>query len=378
MNHIRVRHSDIDIGKPLPWDVYDEKGTLLLSKGYVVATENQVDRLISVGVFADANALKASRLAQYEAEQAEVFAAPVSTPWLDLRKRMELLYEDLDRVMASGQFVWQIQEIARQIDKLCTEKPELAQAIISLNQDGHYAIRHMLDTAVIVRLVARTLKFQPHYEMSAVCAALTMNLGTTMFQQQLKSQLEKPSEEQLEALHQHPVVAHKRLFDVGLRDDIWLTAVLQHHEVLDGSGYPGHLNGNAISMEAQLIRLADIYTARLIFREYRSAVPPTVALRDILNERGKKFDGTLAPKFIHAVGIFPPGLQIRLANGERGVVVRNGTSPNHPVVMALIDPQGNPIPGGVLRDTQLAEFGAKETIDPVTFKAYVDVDAIWG
>ncbi|WP_374355089.1 HD-GYP domain-containing protein, partial [Chitinimonas sp.] len=195
---------------------------------------------------------------------------------------------------------------------------------------------------------------------------------------EIKTQTAPLSEEQLERLHQHPEEATARLKRLGVNDPVWLRSVLEHHEQLDGLGYPNQISGAELSLDGQLLRLADIYCARVTYREYRSAVPLTVALRDILLERGKTVDATLAAQFIRAVGIFPPGLKLRLANGETGVVVRASGSPNHPVVISLLSATGEPLTPGVYRDTQEAAFAVGETVNPATFKAYVDIEAIWG
>jgi HD-GYP domain-containing protein (c-di-GMP phosphodiesterase class II) len=157
-----------------------------------------------------------------------------------------------------------------------------------------------------------------------------------------------------------------------------LRAVLEHHEQLDGQGYPNRIAGAEFSADGQLLRLADVYCARMSFREYRSAVPLTVALRDILQDKGKTVEPALAAQFIRAMGIFPPGLKLRLANGEIGVVVRAGESPNHPVVVVLVAANGEAMAQGVYRDTRNPAYAVGDTVNPATFKAYVDIAAIWG
>ncbi len=379
MSQSRVRHSDIEVGKALPWDVCDEKGTLLLRKGFVVASEGQVDRLVAVGVFADSKALQQSRLDQLEAqEEDEKDSGNFAQDWMDLRKKVELVYSQLEFNIQSGQFVARITEIAKDVDALTSVKPELAQAIISLRQEGRYSTRHLLDTATIVKLAAKANKLSPAKEMGLICAALTMNLGSVDFQDEIKSQVSPLTDEQREQLHRHPEEATAKLKSIGVNDPIWLRAVLEHHEHYDGTGYPHGLSGTEVSTEGQILRLADMYCARITFHEYRSAVPLTVALRGILLERGKTVDQTLAAHFIHALGVFPPGLQLRLANGEKGVVVRAGSSPNHPIVCSLIGADGEPMAPPEYRDTQIKVFGVGETIDPATFNAYVDLDMIWG
>jgi HD-GYP domain-containing protein (c-di-GMP phosphodiesterase class II) len=291
---------------------------------------------------------------------------------------LEQLYAGLDAHIAQGSLAGQVVEIAQRLDALCTAKPNLALAIISLRQDGRYSTRHMLDTATVVRLAARAMKLPQAREQSLICAALTMNLGTTDFQDEIKKLTGTLSKAQVDRLHAHPTEAVTKLKAAGVTDTAWLRAVQDHHEHLNGDGYPREIAGSDLHADPQIVRLADIYTARITFREYSSAVALTIALRDILQEGGKTVEAPLAGQFIRAVGIFPPGLQLRLANGEKGVVVRAGSSPNHPIVVSLVGADGTPLSPGVYRDTQLPEFAVKETIDPTTFNAYIDVDAIWG
>src|SRR5204862_3889390 len=111
----------------------------------------------------------------------------------------------------------------------------------------------------------------------AVCAALTMNLAIVDLQDVLYRQ-QTMTPEQREAIAEHPADAVKKLATLGVRDPLWLSIVEQHHEFLDGSGYPKKLAGDAVIREAQVIGLADRYCAAVTERTYRQPVAPDVAL----------------------------------------------------------------------------------------------------
>ena len=66
--------------------------------------------------------------------------------------------------------------------------------------------------------------------------------------------------------------------------------IVQHHERLDGSGYPGGLKADALSLESRILALADVVEAMSSHRPYRAAQGIGVALDEILAQRGRLFD----------------------------------------------------------------------------------------
>jgi len=74
--------------------------------------------------------------------------------------------------------------------------------------------------------------------------------------------------------------------------------VRQHHERVDGTGYPDRLAGTEIRLEARIIALCDAYAAMRADRPYRAALPPEQALQEICDGRGTQFDPELADSFL--------------------------------------------------------------------------------
>ena len=121
----------------------------------------------------------------------------------------------------------------------------------------------------------------------------------------------------------------------GCTDEDWLTAIRQHHELPDGSGYP---TGSSDATElAQMLRYADVYTALMSRRATRAAVSARDAGRELYQMASQS---PLCQALIKAFGVFPPGSFVRLASGELGVVTRNGDKAYHPRVAALTTADG--------------------------------------
>jgi len=90
----------------------------------------------------------------------------------------------------------------------------------------------------------------------------------------------------------HSVTGYDFLQDVDFGFPV-ATIVRQHHERLDGSGYPDGLKGDQITLEAQIIGLADVVEAMASHRPYRAALGLESALAEISSKSGTLFDSKL-------------------------------------------------------------------------------------
>lgn len=104
--------------------------------------------------------------------------------------------------------------------------------------------------------------------------------------------LSKPttlSSAEFDIIKTHPTVGWEVLKNI---DFPWPIAeiVYQHHERLDGSGYPRGLKGNDILLEARIVMVADVVDAMSEFRPYRPALGILPALQEIMKQRGILFD----------------------------------------------------------------------------------------
>lgn len=115
----------------------------------------------------------------------------------------------------------------------------------------------------------------------------------------------------------------------------------QHHERLNGSGYPRGLRGDDIHDFAKWLGIIDSYDAMTSHRVYRGAMLPHQAMEVIFSGAGSLFDAEKVQKFRDKVALYPIGISVRLSNGTKGVVVDvNSAYPQRPVVRILEDEEG--------------------------------------
>lgn len=119
--------------------------------------------------------------------------------------------------------------------------------------------------------------------------------------------------------------------------------VRSHHERIDGSGYPFRLQGDEISLYAQIAGIVDSFDALSLNRYYADGLSGHAALSMLRQQRGEKFDPTLIDQFISAIGEFPTGTWVEFPDGRTGVVCsQDSAGQEDPEVVLIADANQQP------------------------------------
>ena len=129
-------------------------------------------------------------------------------------------------------------------------------------------------------------------------AALVHDVGNICVPAEILGKPGRLSAPEFELVKGHPHIGHKILSSI---DFAWPVAemVLQHHEMIDGSGYPSGLKAGAILPEAQVIGIAGMVEAMSSHRSYRPALGVSAALEELERLRGVKFNAQLVDACLH-------------------------------------------------------------------------------
>lgn len=342
----------VALGAPLPFNIRDSDGTLMLARGQMILSADQRSALFERGALVDLAELLSTT------EQVRV-ASPAELPAL-WGRCLDRLGQALRESAREG-FVDALNEAAPPVLALVERNKDLAIFQV-LRQSGNahvqYGINHSMHAAITGCLVAQRLGWAEADSQRVFKAALTMNISILALQGQLSVQAEPPTTEQRDAILAHPEVSRRMLALSGVTDGDWLTAVEQHHEAPDGSGYPHGLRRT--SDIAALVRRADIYTAKLSPRKSRDALAADKAGRMMfMQDPGHPMTAALVKEF----GVYPPGCLVRLMSGETGLVVKRGPTVMTPIVAALTSSCGASLPQPLRRDTSQREYAVHSVLD---------------
>ncbi len=340
-----VRHR-VQVGQPLPFGVRDADKTLLLARGQLVGSQEQLEALLERGALVDLDEL------QDAAERAR--HAP--------REQLPALWrEGLSRVGQALQhaphhsFKAALEDATDPMLVLVERDPDLAIFQV-LRAQGNaqlaYGVQRSMNTAITAYLVAQRLGWSSDETSKAFKAALTANLSMLELQGELARQRTPLTPAQQQALQSHPHRSARLLEAAGVADADWLHAVASHHEVEDGSGYPLGAQGSSVGELASLVRRADAYTSKLSARSHRDAMCADVAGRQMfMQDPGHPMTAALVKEF----GVYPPGCQVRLASGALGIVVQRGASVTTPIVACLTSAGGTTLASPLRVDTALPQ-----------------------
>lgn len=152
--------------------------------------------------------------------------------------------------------------------------------------------------------------------------ALLHDIGELRLPRNLYRKREPYTEQERRLIQQHPLLGVKILSQSGDVHEDSRCIVLQHHERLDGSGYPNQLRSSDISPLSEIVGIVDMYDAMISDREGRPPLPPSQAIKEIYQRALKgEIDRGWTERVIRCLGIYPVGSLVEMSTSERGIVV---------------------------------------------------------
>lgn len=349
----------------------------MLRQGIVIGSKTQIDALLDRGVYFILDEEDASRPIDPGPQESGLSCFDLID---EAYRRLESLYGSSALCSDPAQKNLQstVERLCKIIQSACDEDRDASLSTILLQPEGRYSVNHQVQTAVACEIILRNIGYSKDERLSVVGAGLTMNIAIGELQDELFFQSEKLSREQQEKIEAHLFEGVELLGRCGIEDKLWMDTVLQHHEFLDGSGYPRKLEGDAIREPSRILTIADIFCAKVTGRAYRRPIAANRALREIYcKERGHSIDTALLHVFIKELGIYPPGSLVRLANGEIAVVIRCGPRVDCPIVRSIIKPTSEAYLNPRFRDTGRKEFAIVEVSTSRELRACINRYKLW-
>jgi putative nucleotidyltransferase with HDIG domain len=168
--------------------------------------------------------------------------------------------------------------------------------------------------------------------------AMLHDLGKMGIPLKILNKSEKLTEEEFAKIKDHASIGFEMLRKSYTLSLLTAHCAYQHHERLDGSGYPRRLAGDDIHLYAKIIGVADVFDAVTSNRVYRQAMLPHEGLELLYSGAGTLFDKKLVDSFAKTVAIYPVGLEVKLSNGQEGIVAKvNSELPSRPLIRILKD-----------------------------------------
>lgn len=191
----------------------------------------------------------------------------------------------------------------------------------SLRNVDNYTFQHSVNVAIISGVLSRWLGNDGERQKDFVLAGLLHDVGKAMVPLEI---LNKPGPllvNEMEVMQRHSVFGYEMLRKAKVLADDVLAGVWQHHERLDGTGYPRGMAGEEITQCARIIAIADIYDAMTSDRVYRGSLTPFVVIKTLFENMFDKLDAAMCTIFLNNLKDYFVGSIVKLNDGRLAEVI---------------------------------------------------------
>lgn len=199
-----------------------------------------------------------------------------------------------------------------------------------------YLMEHSMNVAILLANFGRYLGLERNVLKELTLGGLLHDVGKIMTPDEVLNKPGKLTDEEFGVMRQHVVHSYDILSNTAGITPTMLEVAANHHERLDGTGYPQRLKGDQLSLYTRMSGIVDVYDAVTADRVYKQGMQPTQAFRVLLKGINQHFDAELVTKFIKCMGVYPVGTLVQLSNQRLAVVMqRNEQQPLKPVVKVI-------------------------------------------
>jgi putative nucleotidyltransferase with HDIG domain len=168
-----------------------------------------------------------------------------------------------------------------------------------------YTVSHQQRVTQIACAIAAEMHLAPERLRNLSLAATLHDVGKVAIPTELLARPGKLSPMEFDLIKTHPQVGYNILQPIKFPGNT-AEIILQHHERLDGSGYPRGLRGPEILLESRILSVADVMEAMCSHRPYRPALPPDAALTELSTNRGVLYDEAVVDACLKLYGETAP------------------------------------------------------------------------
>lgn len=324
--------SSLKSGMIIDQEIADESGRMLVARGQKM-DNGKIASLIRMGINEVYVLIDVEKPSTDDKQEiSEKTRKIIEENIVEDRTRVELTESVKERVKEGIQYLYSNTEsesfsdttnnIAGHLMRTINESNAIAVDIDALKVSDEYTFKHSVDVATMAMIIAKKygLSDREIYEIGV--AGLLHDIGKSKIPNEILNKPGRLTDEEFDIMRQHSVLGYKILQDKTDISDAIKIGVLQHHEKINGSGYPMGIRNNRISIYARILAVADIYDALVTERPYKKGFSKRDAVEMIMSMTGE-LDFDAMKSFLGSVILYPVNSTVELSNGESARVVEN-------------------------------------------------------
>ena len=304
--------------------LYDEEGRVLLKKG-VQLNESLLKKVEEVGVY---SLYVMDEYSDHELED-------IIKPQMRIRavKTIKDTFKTFEKSVQQNQQPKKMKQLEQEREKQIGSLKDVSKDIVDeilgnrniminmvdIKSLNNYIYEHSVSTAVLSLVLGMELGLNKNELYDLCIGAMLHDIGKVFIPKEILFKEDRSEAEQL-LVQAHSQKGYEYLKDNSEVSGLVKIIVLQHHEHVDGTGYPTGIKATQINKLAKIVAITDQYDRFTSGSPSQKPVPPHEAIEYVMGSAGRYFDFEMARTFVHKVVPYPVGTLVKLSNGDVGVV----------------------------------------------------------
>ncbi|MCR5451418.1 MAG: HD-GYP domain-containing protein [Lachnospiraceae bacterium] len=252
----------------------------------------------------------------------------------DVKKRVGEGVKFLFDNTSAGGFTEAANNVADELTRAITKYDAVAIDISILKVSDEYTFKHSVDVASLSMIIGKKYGLNRDEVRELGIAGLLHDVGKSQIEPEILNKPAKLTDEEFHKMKYHSLYGYKILEKSKDFSNAIMSGVLQHHEKMNGMGYPMAIKGDKIHPFARIISVADVFDALVTERPYKKAFSKRDAI-EIIMTMTDDLDMKAMKSFLTTVVLYPVDSIVKLSNGEYAKVVENNFEhPLRPKVVA--------------------------------------------
>ena len=343
VNCLEIPIDRLQEGMVVGRSIVDRLGRHLIESDSVI-NQYAIDELAGYGIrtvlvkpdsYGRKNKDQLSKTAEYAVRELRRADAPCVVLQDSVKQRITKGIEYINQNPVSHEVAKTAGWVTEELMKAIEDNGAVAININALKCSDEYTFKHSIDVATISMVIAREQKKSRKEIFEIGMAGLLHDIGKTKVPSDILNKPARLTDEEFEiiknhSLYSYQIVANNKEIPFDVK-----AGILQHHEKMNGTGYPHGLTASNIHPYAKIISVADIFDALVTERPYKKGKTQREAV-EMLMAMSNELDFEALQSFMRVLILYPVDSTVLLSNGEKArVVCQNEGVMLRPVVVGI-------------------------------------------
>ncbi|MFB6467523.1 HD-GYP domain-containing protein [Cytobacillus sp. Hz8] len=333
-----VETASVQSGTILAKTIYNEKGQVLVSEDVELKAQI-IERLISLGItylyikdkHTDDIIYKNSISDKLRKESLQTIEGTFTQFQKESKMETAFVIEKSTK---------QLKNIIRQLLDEIKNNGDLLSLLTDIFSYDQYTFTHSFHVTLYSLAIGLELKLSPKELEILGLGAILHDIGKMNVPSEILLKPGKLTKSEFEVVKKHSEDGFQILRNVTTIPLLVAHCAYQHHERINGSGYPRGISGKEIHRYGKIIAVADVFDAVTSNRIYRRAMLPHAGLEILYSGVGNLFETHIVEAFRRSVAIYPVGLTVELNDGRKGVVSKQNVGLSDRPIIRILEEKG--------------------------------------